>query len=112
VHQLEENLFMPEAPKTGQLPPEVLRALVRRGYVVVKDGVYFAARARTVAAAELAELSRRRPEGFTVSEAREMLGTTRKWAVPLLELLDESGMTVRHGDRRHVRPNRADSITP
>jgi selenocysteine-specific elongation factor len=104
VRQLEENLFTPEAPKTGQLPPEVLRALLRRGHVVVKDGVYFAARARTVAAAELAELSRRRPEGFTVGEAREVLGTTRKWAVPLLELLDESGITIRHGDRRHIRP--------
>jgi selenocysteine-specific elongation factor len=112
VHQLEENLFMPEAPKTGQLPPEVLRALVRRGYVVVKDGVYFAARARTVAAAELAELSDRRPEGFTVSEAREVLGTTRKWAVPLLQLLDESGITVRDGDRRHVRPSPTPSTAP
>jgi selenocysteine-specific elongation factor len=104
VQQLEEDLFMPPAPKTGQLPPEVLRALVRRGHVVVKDGVYFAARARKVAADELAELSRRRPEGFTVGEAREVLGTTRKWAVPLMELLDEAGLTVRHGDRRHVRP--------
>ena len=70
---------------------------------MVKDGVYFAARARSVAATTLAELTRERPEGFTVSEAREALGTTRKWAVPLLELLDESGITVRHGDRRHVR---------
>jgi selenocysteine-specific elongation factor len=102
VRQLEEQLFTPPAPATG---PEVLRALVRRGHVVVKDGVYFAARARVVAAAELAELSRHRPDGFTVGEAREALGTTRKWAVPLLQLLDEAGITSRHGDRRHVRPS-------
>jgi selenocysteine-specific elongation factor len=103
VKQLEEHLFTPPAPTPAQVPPEVLRALVRRGHVMVKDGVYFAARARSAAATTLAELSRERPEGFTVSEAREALGTTRKWAVPLLQLLDESGITVRDGDRRHVR---------
>jgi selenocysteine-specific elongation factor len=103
VQQLEEHLFTPPAPTTAQVPPDVLRALVRRGHVMVKDGIYFAARARSAAATTLAELSRERPEGFTVSEAREALGTTRKWAVPLLQLLDESGITVRHGDRRHVR---------
>jgi selenocysteine-specific elongation factor len=104
VRQLEEHLFTPPTPATGQLRPEVLRALVRRGHVVVKDGVYFAAGAQAAAAATLAGLSRDRPEGFTVGEAREALGTTRKWAVPLLQLMDESGITVRHGDRRHVRP--------
>jgi selenocysteine-specific elongation factor len=112
VQQLEADLFTPAPPQTGRLAPEVLRALVRRGYVMVKDGVYFAARARTVAAAELAELSRRRPEGFTVGEAREVLGTTRKWAVPLMQLLDESGITVRHGDLRHVRPPPDDPRPP
>jgi selenocysteine-specific elongation factor len=103
VQQLEEHLFTPPAPTPARVPPEVLRALVRRGHVLVKDGVYFAARARSAAATTLAQLSREQPEGFTVSQAREALGTTRKWAVPLLELLDESGITVRHGDRRRVR---------
>jgi selenocysteine-specific elongation factor len=105
VQLLDEHLFTPPAPATAELPPEVLRALVRRGHVMVKDGIYFAARARTAAAAILAELARDRPEGFTVGEAREALGTTRKWAVPLLQLLDEFGITVRHGDRRHLRPS-------
>ena len=41
--------------------------------------------------------------GFTVSELRELLGTTRKYAVPLCEYWDRVGFTVRSGDRRTVK---------
>lgn len=43
------------------------------------------------------------PPGLTVSEFREALGTSRKYAVPLLELFDARGVTRRVGDRRIVR---------
>lgn len=38
------------------------------------------------------------PNGFTVSQARELLGSTRKFTVPLLQHLQASGQTRRHGD--------------
>jgi selenocysteine-specific elongation factor len=41
--------------------------------------------------------------GVTVSSVREDLGTTRKYAVPLLEYLDRSGVTRREGDLRFAR---------
>jgi selenocysteine-specific elongation factor len=41
--------------------------------------------------------------GLTVAEIRDLLGTTRKYAVPLCEYLDRAGVTVRNGDLR-VRP--------
>jgi selenocysteine-specific elongation factor len=41
--------------------------------------------------------------GFTVSELRELLGTTRKYAVPLCEYWDRVGFTIRSGDRRTVK---------
>jgi selenocysteine-specific elongation factor len=41
--------------------------------------------------------------GVTVSAVREGLGTTRKYAVPLLEYLDRSGVTRREGDLRFAR---------
>jgi selenocysteine-specific elongation factor len=43
----------------------------------------------------------------TVSEIREHLGTTRKYAVPLLTYLDNIGFTARNGDHRKLknRPN-------
>jgi selenocysteine-specific elongation factor len=37
---------------------------------------------------------------FTASEARDYLGTTRKYIIPLLEKMDEKGITGRRDDRR------------
>ncbi|MCH8921699.1 MAG: selenocysteine-specific translation elongation factor [Planctomycetes bacterium] len=39
-------------------------------------------------------------EGMTLSQIRELLGTTRKYAVPLCEYLDRQGFTRREGDLR------------
>jgi len=41
--------------------------------------------------------------GITVSAFREVLGTSRKYAVPLLEWLDRRGVTRREGDLRFPR---------
>jgi selenocysteine-specific elongation factor len=41
-------------------------------------------------------------EGRTVSQIRELLGTTRKYAVPLCEYLDRIGFTRRDGDLRYL----------
>jgi selenocysteine-specific elongation factor len=57
----------------------------------------FAARAEEVARTEAA-----RPEGITVSRFRELLGTTRKYALPLLEWLDSRRITRREGDVRRL----------
>lgn len=43
------------------------------------------------------------PDGITVSAFREALGTSRKYAVPLLEYLDRTGVTRREGDLRYPR---------
>ena len=45
---------------------------------------------------------------LTVSAFRERLGTTRKYAVPLLEYFDQQGVTRRQGDVRVVRSSSAD----
>ena len=39
-------------------------------------------------------------KGLTVAEIRDLLGTTRKYAVPLCEYLDRIGVTRREGDLR------------
>ena len=38
--------------------------------------------------------------GLTVAEIRDILGTTRKYAVPICEYLDRVGFTRREGDLR------------
>jgi selenocysteine-specific elongation factor len=41
-------------------------------------------------------------DGMTVAEFRDLLKTTRKYALPLLEHLDSSGITLRVGDVRKL----------
>jgi selenocysteine-specific elongation factor len=53
--------------------------------------------------AEMRRLVRERlaaGKGLTVAEIRDILGTTRKYAVPLCEYLDRVGVTKREGDLR------------
>ncbi len=44
---------------------------------------------------------------FTVGEFKERFGLTRKWAIPLLESLDQQRVTQRVGDKRQILPVRA-----
>ncbi len=48
-------------------------------------------------------------DGLTVSEIRTLLGTTRKYAVPLCEYLDRIGLTRREGDRRVLASSEVES---
>ena len=44
---------------------------------------------------------------MTMAEFRDVIGTSRKYAVPLLEWFDSRGITVRSGDYRMLRTRRA-----
>jgi selenocysteine-specific elongation factor len=83
------------------LGPAQLAAAVRAGRLVrIADGVVLLPDVAERAAAVLAGL----PEPFTVSQARQALGTTRRVAVPLMEWLDRAGRTERmHDDARRLR---------
>ncbi|MGY1752427.1 selenocysteine-specific translation elongation factor [Blastococcus sp. SYSU D01042] len=87
----------PEVPElaAAALGPRELAAAVRSGQLVrIADGVYLAPGIAEVARARLAGL----PEPFTVSQARQAWGTTRRVAVPLMEWLDTRGVTTRLPD--------------
>ncbi|GIF06870.1 selenocysteine-specific translation elongation factor [Actinoplanes siamensis] len=76
-----------------------LAAAVRLGLLVqVAPNVVLPADAPAAAAGVLAAL----PQPFTLSEARQALGTSRRVAVPLLELLDRTGATHRLPDDRRT----------
>jgi selenocysteine-specific elongation factor len=102
VAALEAAPFTP--PDAEGVDRAELRALVKRGLVVEQDGLWFAPSAIDTAAHVMASLLRAHPDGITVAQAREALGTTRKWAVPLLTLLDAGGVTRRRGDVRIAGP--------
>lgn len=96
--------FTPPDPETVGVDRSEVRELVKRGFIVEQGGVFFAATALEKAGSVLAEMLSAQPEGVTVAEVRERLGTTRKYALPLLAWLDGHGMTRRRGDVRIAGP--------
>jgi selenocysteine-specific elongation factor len=77
--------------------------LIDRGEVIrIATDVALSVEAIPQAVQKLAVLFEK--EGaFTASQAKDALGTTRKFAIPLLEHLDKTGWTRRKGDRREIR---------
>ncbi len=100
---LDADPFTPPPP-----PPDLgrneLRELVRRGAVVEIDGVAFGAPAVGRAADVVRELLATAPEGVTVAQIRDALGTSRKFVLPLLAHLDATGRTRRREDLRIAGP--------
>jgi selenocysteine-specific elongation factor len=81
-----------------------LAAAVRSGRLdAIADGLVLLPGAVEQAPLRLTEL----PQPFTLSQAKQALGTTRRVAVPLLELLDRRGVTERLPDgTRRLSTNR------
>nr|WP_283251214.1 SelB C-terminal domain-containing protein [Rhabdothermincola salaria] len=102
---VEAEPFAPPPP--DGVEPSDLQALTRAGLVVRTGSVWFAASAIETAAARVADLLATRPEGVTVAEVREALGTSRKYVIPLLTHFDETGRTRRRGDHRIAGPRLA-----
>jgi selenocysteine-specific elongation factor len=82
---------LPELAAAG-LTDRHLAVATRTGRLArIAAGVYLLPDAVDQAAQRLAELE----QPFTAAQARQSLGTTRRVAVPLLELLDRIGRTER-----------------
>jgi selenocysteine-specific elongation factor len=108
---LASHPFLAALEAGGVTPPEPagvnraeLRVLVQRQLVVEVEGLYFAPTALETALDAARDLLRADPAGFTLSQFRERLGTTRKYAVPLASALDARGVTRRRGDVRIAGP--------
>src|SRR5205085_9201680 len=78
--------------------------------VKITDDIYLHSEAETEMRRRLDEKFRGATGGLTVAEIRDLLGTTRKYAVPLCEYLDRVGVTRREGDLR-LRAGTASGIT-
>ena len=87
--------------------PEAKRALeslAAQGEAIrVKPGVYYAAATLDALESRLVEAATERDGAITLAEARDLLGTSRKYAQALLEHLDGSHVMVRRGDRHVLR---------
>jgi len=73
-----------------------------RRLIRVKEGLYFHAEPLREAEARVAAFLRERKE-ITPQDMKDLLGVSRKYAIPLLEYLDAQRLTVRVGDKRVLR---------
>ncbi len=95
----EAGLAVPTVAELG-LHPELLHAIVRSERVVLVNETL----AYLPEQIEAIEGMLRQIEGeFTVAQARDALGLSRKYVVPLLEWFDGRGITKRSGDLRTFR---------
>ncbi len=102
VATLAAQPFSPPDPAAvGE--PDLVRALVREGTLVDLDGVVFAAEALADARQRIEHAVRERGS-LTVADVRDLLGSTRKYVVPILTHLDAQGVTRRRGDERVAGP--------
>jgi selenocysteine-specific elongation factor len=80
---------------------DLLEVCLAEGFLVrVTSDVYLHADADADMRRLVKEQLTRQGGGLTVAEIRDLLGTTRKYAVPLCEYLDRVGVTRREGDLR------------
>jgi selenocysteine-specific elongation factor len=98
----EPKDFAAQAGGHAHALKEIYEVAVAEGSLVhICDQLYLATEAE-------AEMRRRIVQrlqcgnGITVAEVRDLLGTTRKFAVPLCEYLDRIGLTRREGDLRYL----------
>ena len=103
VELLDGSPFSPPLPKEAGFSPALVRALVREGVLVELDGVFFTAsaleRVRELVIGALADRGT-----LTVADVRDLLGSTRKYVVPIVGWLDRTGVTRRRGDDRVPGP--------
>ena len=94
--------YKAESPKRAADITKLIQLLASTGELIHIDKDMFVHRD---AESEMRSLLKAHmpPVGMTLSNIRELLGTSRKYAVPFCEYLDRSGFTQRKGDVRVLR---------
>lgn len=103
----------PAGPETGLLV-QALEVLALDGTVVCPTGLAGALAGDPAFHRQVVETARRRLEEhlarrgeITVAEFRDLIGSSRKYALPLLEHFDREKVTQRRGDSRVRHPSRS-----
>src|SRR6266700_7678479 len=102
LQHFRESPYTPpgRAEAEAQVGVEVLNALIEQGQLVkLGDGVLFLHKTYDEAVARLVQYLHTHST-MTVAEARDVLGATRKYILPLLEHMDALKITRRMGDER------------
>jgi selenocysteine-specific elongation factor len=96
----EPKEFVNQAGGNAASLKDIFEVACAEGLLVkVTDDIYLSAEAEADMRQRVTERLKSGP-GATVAEIRDLLGTTRKYAVPVCEYLDRVGLTRREGDLR------------
>ena len=96
----EPKEFANQAAGNAAALADIFEVACAEGFLVkVTDEFYLSAEAEAEMRRRVTERLQSGP-GATVAEIRDLLGTTRKYAVPVCEYLDRIGLTKRAGDLR------------
>jgi len=95
-----------EVARALDAKPQIVEGLIqhlvkRRELARLPSGLIFATAALTQLEAALRTTGWER---FTIADFKDRFGLSRKWAIPLLEHLDGTGVTRRVGEERQLRP--------
>ncbi len=101
LESLEQNPF---SPSGDVMPgPDILALLIKQDRVVkVAEGIIFSREAYDEMVKRIVSYGKEKGR-ITVAEVRDLLGTSRKYAIALLEYLDSKKITRRVGDERVIR---------
>ena len=91
-----------DAAKAAGLSYQDVQRLQQEGVIVRCGEVAFTREAVDDAIATVRDLHAREGD-FTAAQAKDAWGTTRRFAIPLLEHLDATGVTVFDGRLRRLR---------
>jgi selenocysteine-specific elongation factor len=92
-----------KATKSQASVPQLIQLLVSDGELIEVTPDYALHASTERQARETIAAASTGGNGLTLSEIRELLGTSRKYAVPLCEYWDKAGFTIRQGDLRTVK---------
>ena len=96
----EPGSFANQAGGNAAALKDIFEVACAEGFLVrVTDDIYLHADADADMRKRVTEKLATVP-GLTVADIRDLLGTTRKFAVPICEFLDRTGLTKRNGDLR------------
>ncbi|SDM37373.1 selenocysteine-specific translation elongation factor [Halarsenatibacter silvermanii] len=112
LEEFEKDKFTPPdrqdlGEKYGQeygenLLSEVINALEEKNDLTrVAENIYFSTEAVKLAQKRLREYLQEN-ESIEVAEFRDILNSSRKYSLPLLEYFDQKGFTIRKGDKRYL----------
>jgi selenocysteine-specific elongation factor len=94
--------FAPQAAGNASALKDITEVCVAEGYLVpITEGIYLHAD-NELAMREMITKMLQDGKGLMVADIRDILATTRKYAVPFCEYLDRIGVTRREGDLRYL----------